>query len=98
MLIRPFNSEERKRSIEREKMNSDICQDCGDSVSFGSGKFVNRIPANDWLCAECASLECDRCDDKIPLDEDYYIEATDARLCHSCITPEELQQIEDGID
>ena len=48
---------------------SDICVECGNSVKFGSGRFVNRIPVFDdretnvacgrpfpdgeWLCAEC---------------------------------------------
>ena len=47
----------------------EICNHCGDSVSFGSGKFVNRIidfndiptridngllyPRGDFVCAEC---------------------------------------------
>ena len=47
----------------------EICNHCGDSVSFGSGKFVNRIsdlndfltkvgnslffPIGDFVCAEC---------------------------------------------
>jgi hypothetical protein len=48
---------------------SEICFECGRSVKFGSGRFVNRIPdGNDyedrvangapfpegeWLCGEC---------------------------------------------
>ena len=47
----------------------EICNHCGDSVSFGSGKFVNRIPdlndiltrigngllspKGDFVCIEC---------------------------------------------
>ena len=38
------------------------CNDCGDSVAWGSGKFVNRIPADDgWMCADCQAIECDNC-------------------------------------
>jgi transposase-like protein len=48
---------------------TEICYECGESVKFGSGKFVNRIPScdtpeirkrngaefpeGDYLCAEC---------------------------------------------
>ena len=32
----------------------DPCQSCGISTAPGSGRFVNRIPANDgWGCALC---------------------------------------------
>ena len=50
----------------------DICCECGKSVTFGSGKFVNRIPVFDdyetrveqkrpypegeWVCAECDDM------------------------------------------
>ena len=30
------------------------CISCGEDTSFGSGRFVNRIPADDqYLCEEC---------------------------------------------
>jgi len=48
---------------------SEVCYECGKSVKFGSGKFVNRIPSLDtekereemgtpypqgeWLCEMC---------------------------------------------
>lgn len=50
-------------------MNKEICCECGESVKFGSGKFVNRIidlddcktrkenglpfPHGEYCCAEC---------------------------------------------
>lgn len=50
-------------------MNSEICNECGDSVKLGSGKFVNRIPdfndnetridmgkpypSGEYMCYEC---------------------------------------------
>ena len=45
----------------------DKCVECLRSTSFGSGLFVNRIPADNdeyigWLCPECNWHECDRCD------------------------------------
>ena len=30
------------------------CIECGKDTSFGSGRFVNRIPYNDiYMCEEC---------------------------------------------
>ena len=41
---------------------TDTCDDCGESTAWGSGKFVNRVPADvGWLCADCQALECDEC-------------------------------------
>lgn len=35
-----------------------VCVVCGDSVAVGSGKFVNRIPADDgYICYECECKE-----------------------------------------
>ena len=53
----------------------DKCIECLRSTSFGTGLFVNRIPADNekyigWLCPECNFWECDRCDEKIYCDED----------------------------
>ena len=62
----------------------DYCVDCLQSTALGTGRFVNRIPADrdvydgdkyignreGWLCADCNWLECDRCDEKIYCDED----------------------------
>ena len=54
----------------------DKCVECLRSTSFGSGLFVNRIPADNdnyigWLCPECNFHECDRCNEKIYSDEDF---------------------------
>ena len=54
----------------------DKCVECLRSTSFGSGLFVNRIPADNdnyigWLCPECNFHECDRCNEKIYCDEDF---------------------------
>ena len=53
----------------------DKCVECLKSTAFGTGLFVNRIPADNdkyigWLCPECNCHECDRCDKKIYCDED----------------------------
>jgi hypothetical protein len=60
----------------RKKDTTEICNFCGRSVAWGSGRFVNRIPdldtpaerlANgrpypfgDWICAECDAF-CPDC-------------------------------------
>ena len=64
----------------------DYCVDCLQSTAFGSGRFVNRIPADrdvedekgnylgrrdGYLCPECNFTECDRCNEKIYCDEDF---------------------------
>ena len=50
---------------------SNNCVSCGEDTTFGSGRFVNRIPADDgYMCSECASYECDRCGKLIGFDED----------------------------
>ena len=54
----------------------DKCVECLRLTSFGTGLFVNRIPADNdeyigWLCPECNWHECDRCDEKIYCDEDF---------------------------
>ena len=51
----------------------DKCVECLRSTAFGTGLFVNRIPADNdkyigWLCPECNYWECDRCDEKIYCD------------------------------
>lgn len=48
---------------------SDTCIDCGASTAWGSGKYVNRVPADGgYLCADCMSFECDRCNVLIDMD------------------------------
>ena len=65
------------------------CVYCEQPTEFGSGKFVNRMPADHYhalpdgttyeyrdgyACAECMVIDCDRCDKSIPIDEDIGIE------------------------
>jgi len=50
---------------------SDLCVYCLLSTASGSGRWVNRVPAdNGWSCAECMTSDCDRCGKPIALDED----------------------------
>lgn len=56
----------------------DPCVYCGESTSFGSGRFVNRIGVDDgWGCAECSGYECDECEQQIYIDCEIRVEYTD---------------------
>ena len=51
----------------------DKCIECMRSTVFGTGLFVNRLPADNdkyigYLCPECNFHECDRCNEKIYCD------------------------------
>ncbi len=63
-----------------EAGESEICFECGESVAWGSGKFVNRIPGDggpdaaypegEWMCDECtvaitAEFESDSDDEPV---------------------------------
>ena len=87
-------------------MSKDIgnkCIYCFEDTSFGSGRFVNRIPADDgehdgYACPECMEMECARCDRMIGLDCD--VAWDDQKLHLECLTKEEYKQycLEEGID
>lgn len=77
---------------------NDPCVYCGEPTAFGSGRFVNRIPADTYddetgeyrdgfACAECLAFDCNDCDQPIPLDEDIYVEIDGfgMRLCEACV-------------
>ncbi len=63
-----------------------LCTNCHKDTSFGSGRFVNRIPSTTdteegYMCANCQSIECDKCDD-ISLE----YEIVDGKiLCGNCL-------------
>ena len=60
------------------------CVFCDHPTEFGSGRFVNRIPADTYhelengeeeyrdgyACADCMATDCDRCGKSIDMDED----------------------------
>ena len=74
--------------------DGDPCHDCGESTAPGSGHFVNRVGWDDgWKCAGCMVRDCDRCDDPIPLDEDYYAPNGD-NVHHDCLTMGEWRELE----
>lgn len=64
----------------------DNCIDCGRNTSFGSGLFVNRLPAdngeeNGYLCVECLSTECDHCGE---LSAEYGSDEEGGIICSDC--------------
>ena len=75
----------------------DECVDCRQDTSFGSGRFVNRVPAfvdrevdgkwlelDGYLCAECREMECEGKDcDYMVLDDYTIIDGT--VLCNTCV-------------
>lgn len=47
----------------------ELCIECGESTAFGTGNFVNRVPADNgeligFLCPDCLAIECDQCGEK----------------------------------
>ena len=78
-----------------DKMSKDIgnkCVYCLEDTSFGSGRFVNRIPADTddydgYACAECMQIECDRCNTMIDLDGE--IRWNNMVLHEECLTTDE---------
>ena len=63
-------------------MNQD-CVECKKSTHFGSGRFVNRVPADNggYLCAECQMIECEDCG--LMVLDDYEI-VDGVFVCGSC--------------
>ena len=87
----------------------DECVDCRQDTSFGSGRFVNRIPAfvdrevdgkwlelDGYLCAECREMECEGKDcDYMVLDD--YTMIDGYVLCDTCVAeipPEEKLRLQ----
>ena len=79
----------------------DPCVHCGESTAFGSGRFVNRVGADDgWSCSECLCFQCDRCRERIAFNEDIcpeqcgleeFLDGSD-RICEECMNPTERKQ------
>ena len=74
----------------KERMTKDIgnkCVSCFKDTSFGSGRFVNRIPAGTdeyegYQCPECQMIECDECNKETL---DYFIcNETASVYCDDC--------------
>jgi hypothetical protein len=76
----------------------DPCVECGETTVFGSGRFVNRIPAEregpdgaslvGFLCPECLAEECGLCgavEDRDDLIEVELIHDDWRLLCGGCV-------------
>jgi len=95
------------------------CVYCNEDTAFGSGRFVNRVGADHfdeetkeyrdgYSCADCMSMECDRCGEGITLDEDitpYCVygddepdEFSDGAYCvhQDCLTAEETKLLKEN--
>ena len=73
-----------KKSTNKYMQSPYPCVYCDHSTEFGSGRFVNRIPADTYheldngkeeyregyACADCMAMDCDRCGKSIDMDED----------------------------
>ena len=72
------------------------CVQCLQDTSFGSGKYVNRIPADNGLydgyeCSDCQSCECDVC--LKPTLEYHNCNDTGKIYCDNCV-PEDVRDDE----
>ena len=73
-------------------MEQQICLWCREDTSFGTGKFVNRIPASKqdsiddesetgFQCAECPTVECSVCKESVI---DYSCTENADIICEDC--------------
>ena len=72
-----------------KKIRTEQCIECQEDTSFGTGKFVNRFASDSdmvegYICADCQSVECDRCHQKTT---EYQLDGN--VLCMECIAREE---------
>ena len=72
------------------------CVQCLQDTSFGSGKYVNRIPADNgsydgYECSACQSCECDVCLE--PTLEYHICNETGKIYCDNCV-PEDARNDE----
>jgi NMD protein affecting ribosome stability and mRNA decay len=65
----------------RGMSKNEICVECGRSVKFGSGLFVNRIPTDslgrfqgEYLCTQCDETDKKRIE----------VENNDTSVCNNC--------------
>tara|TARA_R110000822_G_scaffold136229_2_gene273753 strand:+ start:975 stop:1376 length:402 start_codon:yes stop_codon:yes gene_type:complete len=76
----------------------DKCRDCKRDTHWGSGLFVNRIPADDgWLCADCQSIECCHCGE---LTLEYSFDDNGDAWCPDCYSKSECttEKVKQSVD
>jgi len=62
------------------------CIKCNCDTAWGSGNFINRIPAEDdnstgYMCVDCQSVECDYCND---FTVDFEVTENAEVICFEC--------------
>lgn len=62
------------------------CIKCNCDTAWGSGNFINRIPAEDdnatgYICVDCQSIECDFCNE---FTIDYEFTENSDVICSEC--------------
>ena len=73
-------------------MEQQICLWCREDTSFGTGKFVNRIPASKqdsiddeyetgFQCSDCQTVECSVCNESVI---DYSFTENADIICDDC--------------
>lgn len=70
----------------------ELCIECGDDVSWGSGKYIDRIEADNgqadgYMCAECQHECCEYCNEWTI---DYYFDDDGEIICNECCEKEGL--------
>lgn len=65
------------------RTSTDNCIECNRSTAFGTGLYVNRIPAeNGFLCPDCQQVECASCAEMTS--ETYFNESFNDVVCYDC--------------
>lgn len=72
------------------------CIECLRSTEFGSGLFVNRIPADNgiyigYMCPECWAMECDHCGQ---LSSEFGSDDQGGLICDDCAADKENSEYE----
>ena len=71
-------------------LKRDLCTECGQATSFGSGWFVNRLAVDDgYMCPECQQVECDQCGVSTM---DYQM-IDDMMYCNDCQQTKEVSNV-----
>jgi len=78
------------------KYGVNTCTSCLNDTSYGSGRFVNRVPSDTneidgYMCEECQQEPCIRCAE--PTTDYVYVDHL--LVCPDCLTVAEMKSIYD---
>lgn len=98
----------------KQSWDKSKCVFCSQSIEWGSGRYVNRIPASmydeetdqnreGYTCAVCMTRECMICDEGIDLDQDVWIKNPDPKgydlnIGNECCYDEDKHELVDEED